>query len=68
MVWTCHERDQEYVGRKMIEMELLRKRKRGRTKRRFLDLVKEDIWEVGAKETNVENRMVWKKIIRCSYP
>ena len=35
-------RDQEYVRRKMIEMELLEKRKRGRPKRRFLDVVK--IW------------------------
>ena len=43
--WYGHvmRRDQEYVGRKLIEMELLRKRKRGRPKRRFLDVVKEDI-------------------------
>ena len=36
-------RDQEYVGRKMMEMELPRKRKRGRLKRKFLDVVKEDM-------------------------
>ena len=36
-------RDQEYVGRKMMEMELPGKRKRGRPKRRFLDVVKEDM-------------------------
>ena len=35
-------RDQEYVGRKMMEIEVLEKRKRGRPKRRFLDVVKED--------------------------
>ena len=41
--WYEHvmRRDQEYVGRK-IEMELLGKRKRGRSKRRFVDVVKED--------------------------
>ena len=50
--------DQEYVGTKMMEMELPGKRKRGRPKRRFLDVVKEDMGEVGAKETDVENRMV----------
>ena len=61
-------KDQEYVGKKMIEMELLRKRKRGRSKRRFLNAVKEDMWEVGAKETDVENRMVWRNMIRCGYP
>ena len=68
--WYGHvmRKDQEYVGRKMMEMELPGKRKRGRPKRRFLDVVKEDMEEVGAKETDVENRMVWRKIIRCGYP
>ena len=38
--WYEHvmRRDQEYVGRKMMEMEVLGKRKRGRPKRRFLDV------------------------------
>ena len=36
-------RDQEYVGRRAIEMVLPGKRKRGRPKRRFLDVVKEDM-------------------------
>ena len=50
-------RDQEYVGRKMMEMELPGKRKRGRRpKRRFLDVVKKDMGEVGAKEEDVEDR------------
>ena len=51
-------RDNEYVGRKIIEMELPGKRKRGRPKSRFLDLVKEDMREVGAKMTDVEDRTV----------
>ena len=65
--WYRHvmRRDQEYVGRKMIEMQLPGKRKRGRPKRRFLDVVKEDMGEVGTKETDVEDRKVWRKIIRC---
>ena len=36
-------REQEYVGRKMMEIKLPGKRRRGRPKRRFLDVVKEDI-------------------------
>ena len=68
--WYGHvmRRDQEYVGRKMMEMELPEKRKRGRPKRRFLDVVKEDMAEVGAKETDVEDREVWRMMIRCGHP
>ena len=68
--WYGHimRKDQEYVGREMMEMKLPGKKKRGGPKRRFLDVVKEDMGEVGAKETDVENRMVWRKIIRCGYP
>ena len=67
--WYGHvmRRDQEYVGRRMMEMELLGRR-RGRPKRRFLDVVKEDMGEVGAKETDIEDRMVWMEIIHCGYP
>ena len=61
-------RDQEYVERKMMEMELSRKRKRGRPKRVFLDVVKEDMGEVGAKETDVEVRKVWRMMISCGHP
>ena len=60
-------RDQDYVGRNMMEMELPEKRKRRRPKRRFLDVVKEDIWEIDAKETGAENRTVWRKMICCGY-
>ena len=68
--WYGHvmRRDQKYVRRKMMEMELPGKRKKGRPKRRFLDVVKEDMGEVGARETDVENRTVWRKMIRCGYP
>ena len=60
-------RDKEYVGRKMIEMELPGERKRGRPKRKFLNLVKEDMREVGENETDVEDRTVWRQIVRCGY-
>ena len=68
--WYGHvmRRDQEYVGGKMMEMELPGKRKRGRPKRRFLDVVKEDMEEVGAKETDIEDRKMWRMMIRCGHP
>ena len=68
--WYGHvmRRDQEYVGRRAIEMELPENRRRGRPKRRFLDVVKKDMEEVGAKETDVEDRKVWRMMIRCGHP
>ena len=51
----------------MMEMEVLGKRKRGRPKRRFLDVVEEDMGEVGVKETDVEDRKVWRMMIRYGY-
>ena len=68
--WYGHvmRRDQEYVGRKMMEMELPGNRKRGRPKRSFLDIVKEDMEEVGAKETDIEDRKMWRMMIRCGHP
>ena len=68
--WYGHvmRRDQEYVGRKMMEMELLGKRKRGRSKRRFLDVVKEDIGKVDAKETDIKDGKMWRMMICCGYP
>ena len=42
--WFGHVRkkDDGYIGRRMLRMELPGKRKRGRHKRRFMDAVRED--------------------------
>ena len=68
--WYGHvmRRDQEYVGKKMMEMELPGKRKRGRPRRRFVDVVKEDMKEVDAKETDIEDKKMWRMMIRCGHP
>ena len=67
--WYGHvmRRDQAYIERKMMEIELPGKRKRGRPKRRFLDVVKKDMGEVGAKKTDVEERKVWRMMTRCGH-
>ena len=39
-----------------------------RPKRRFLDAVKEDMEEVGAKEMDIEDRKMWRMMIRCGHP
>ena len=53
--WFEHveQRDSEYIGRRMMMLELPHSRLRGRLKRRFMDAVKED----------VENRVRWRQMI-----
>ena len=44
----------------MLRMELPGKRKRGRPKRRFMDVVKEDMAEVEVTEEDTEDRSNWR--------
>ena len=68
--WYGHLRrkDDGYIGRRMLRMELPGKRKRGRPKRRFMDVVKEDMTEVEVTEKDTVDRRNWRKKIRCGDP
>ena len=54
----------------MLRMELPGKRKRGRPKRRFMDVVKlkEDMAEVEVTEEDTVDRNNWRRKIRCGGP
>ena len=45
--WYGHvlRREEEYIGKRVMVMEVPGKRKRGRPKRRWLDNIKNDLWE-----------------------
>ena len=64
--WDGHvlRKDDEYIGRRMLRMELPGKRKRGRPKIRFLDVVKEDMAEVEVTDEDTEDRSNWRWKIR----
>ena len=49
-------------------MELPGRRRRGRSKRRYIDPVKEDMQIVGVRVEDTENREKWKTVIRCGDP
>ena len=68
--WYGHVRrkDDGYIGRRMLRMELPGKRKRGRPKRRFMDAVKEDMAEVEVTEEDTVDRINWRRKIRCGDP
>ena len=54
--WSGHvqRRDNEYIGRGMFTIELPGRRQRGRMKRRFVDVVTEEIQKVGGKMQRTE--------------
>ena len=68
MVWTPTEENDGYIGRWMLRMELPGKRKRGRPKRRFMDVVKEDMAEVEVSEEDTVDRNNLRRKIRCGDP
>ena len=56
--WYGHvlRRNAEYVGKRVIGMDLPGKRRRGRPLRRYMDVMKEDLKVVGATEKDTEDR------------
>ena len=43
-------REEGYVGKRMMEMAVPGRRKKGRLRRRWMDLAREEVERVGAKE------------------
>ena len=68
--WYGHLRrkDDGYIGRWMLRMELPGKRKRGRSKRRFMDVVKEDMAEVEVTEEDTVDRNNWRRKTAVATP
>ncbi|MCJ8735615.1 hypothetical protein PDJAM_G00249200 [Pangasius djambal] len=68
--WFGHvqRRESEYIGRRMLDMELPGRRRRGRPKRRYMDVINEDMKLVGASVADAEDRDRWRVMIRCGDP
>ncbi|KAK3572429.1 hypothetical protein QTP86_032648 [Hemibagrus guttatus] len=68
--WFGHvqRRDSEYIGRRMLDMELPGRRQRGRPKRRYMNGINEDMKLVGASVEDAEDRDRWREMIRCGDP
>ncbi|MCJ8749155.1 hypothetical protein PDJAM_G00173060 [Pangasius djambal] len=68
--WFGHvqRRESEYIGRRMLDMELPGRRRRGRPKRRYMDVINEDMKLVGASVEDAEDRDRWRVMIRCGDP
>ena len=68
--WFGHvlRRDIDYIGQRMLKMELPGRRRRGRPKRRYLDTVREDMRAVGLTEEDAGDRVRWKQMFCCGDP
>ena len=68
--WYGHvlRKDDAYIGRRMLMMEMPGKRKRGRPNMRFMDVVKEDMAEVEVTEEDTKDRSNWRWKIHCGDP
>ena len=67
--WYGHvKRREDYVGKRMMEMAVRGRRKRGRPRRRWMDLVREDMERVGAGEADEVDRVKWRLLSRCGDP
>ena len=67
LMWYGHlpRKDDGYIGRRMLRMELPGKRKRVRPKRRYMDVVKEDMAEVEVTEEDTVDRNNWRRKMCC---
>ena len=61
-------REEDYVGKRMMEMAVSSRRKRGRPRRRWMDLLREDMERVGAREGDEVDRVKWRILSRCGDP
>ena len=68
MYGIVRRKDDGYIRRRMLRMELPGKRKRTRPKRRFVDAVREDMAEVEVTKEDTEDRNNWRWKIRCGDP
>ena len=68
--WYGHvkRREKDSVGKRMLEIAVLGRRKRGRPRRKWMDLVRKDMEMVGAREGDEVDRAKWRILSRLGDP
>ena len=70
LTWFGHvkRREEGHVGKRVLKMKLRGKRRRGRPARRWMDVIREDMEELGLEEKDAEDRDKWRKLVRYGDP
>ena len=62
--WHVLRREDEYVGKRVMAMEVPGKRRRERPKRRWLDSIRNDLLERELSREDAQDRTRWRRLIR----
>ena len=62
--WHVLRREEEYVGKRVMVIEVPGKRRRGRPKRRWLDSIRNDLSERELSRDDMQDRAKWRRLIR----
>ena len=64
--WYRHvlRREDEYLGKRVMPMEVPRNRRRGRPKRRWMDSIRNNLSKRGLSREDAQDRAKWRRLIR----
>ena len=68
--WFMHvkRREESYIGRRMMKIEIPGKRTRGKLWRQWNDNTKEGMKKVGVSEEEAEDQVRWRMVTHCCDP